>query len=345
MESKFSKNVKALRKQQSITQEQLAEAMGVTVGAVYKWEQNLSTPDIRIIMALAHFFNVSVDALVGFEAQDGAAENYARRVEALRQKKDYEAAAQEAEQALVRYPNNFSVVYNCGKLYEVKGIENTGKSMEKDLERAIALFQKAELLLSQNSDPEINTFTIEADIAQCRLTQGKLEEALDILKKANVNGIHNAKIGQIYASSEAYSVDEAAPFLTDALVSGMSTQINTMMGYLNYYERKGQPEAELDVVRWLLNYLNSLKPDDGVSYVDKIIAPLYAEQARLLDILGKPTEAEPSLQEAFHLAVTYDAAPTCQTGSIRFCIADSKTVYDDVGPTVMFAIEEQMERE
>lgn len=73
MESKFSGNVKALRKQQSITQEQLAEAMGVTVGAVYKWEQNLSTPDIRIIMELARFSGVSVDALIGYEILDGTA--------------------------------------------------------------------------------------------------------------------------------------------------------------------------------------------------------------------------------------------------------------------------------
>lgn len=345
MKSKFSENVKALRKKQSITQEQLAEAMGVTVGAVYKWEQNLSTPDICVIMALAHFFGVSVDALVGYEVQDGAAETYAKRIEELRQKKDYAAAVQEAEQALVRYPNNFSVVYNCGKLYEVKGIENTGKNIEKDLEYAVALFQKAGWLLSQNSDSEINAFTIEADIAQCNLAQGKLEEALEILKKTNVNGIHNAKIGQIYASTETYSVEKAAPFLTDALMNGMSTQINTMMGYLNYYERKGKPEAELDVVRWLLNYLNSLKPDDCVSYVDKMIAPLYSEQARLLDKLGRTEEAEKSLQEAYQLAVTFDAAPTYQTGSIRFCIAESETVYDDVGATGILAIEEQMERE
>lgn len=345
MESKFSENVRLLRKKQSITQEQLAEAMGVSVGAVYKWEQNLSTPDIRIIMELAHFFGVSVDALIGYEVQDGTAETYVKRIEQLREKKDYAAAAREAEQALVRYPNNFSVVYNCGKLYKVIGIENSEANTEKIIERAVEFLQKAELLLSQNNDPEINAFTIEAEIAWCRIVQGKKEEALEILKKTNVNGVHNARIGRLYAMNEEYPLEKAAPFLTDALLNGISMQIDVMMGYLNYYERKGEPEAELEVNQWIVWYLKSLRPDEGVSYLDKIIAPFCSEQARLLDILGRTEEAEKALTDAYQVAERYDSAPTCKSDSVRFCITDSKTLYDDVGPTAMFAVEEQMERE
>ena len=347
MKSLFSDNIRALRKQQGLTQEQLAEAMGVTVGAVYKWEQDLSTPDIRIIMELAHFFGMSVDALIGYEVQNGTAEAYAKRIEELRQKKDYAEAVREAEQALVRYPNCFSIVYNCGKLYKVKGLENPSVNNESDMERAVAFFQKAELLLSQNSDPKVNAFTIETEIAWCRIAQGKKEEALEILKKTNVYGVHDAKIGRLYAMDQDYPIEKAAPFLTDALLNGISMQIDIMMGYLNYYERKGEHEAELEVDRWILRYLKSQRPDEGVSYVDKIIAPFCSEQARLLELLGRREEAEKAMQEAFRVAVSYDAAPTCNTSSLRYCIDQTAnaTIYDDVGPTAMFAVEEQMERE
>lgn len=345
MKSKFSEHVKALRKQQHITQEQLAEAMGVTVGAVYKWEQNLSTPDIYIIMELAHFFGVSVDALVGYEIQDSTAETYAKRIEALRQKKDYAAAVREAEQALVRYPNNFSILYNCGNLYSVKGIENPAADMNADMELAISFYQKAELLLSQNKDPQIDAYTIEAEIAWCKIAQDKKDDALEILQKTNVHGIHNARIGRIYATDEKYPIEKAAPFLTDALLNGISMQIDIMLGYLNYYDRKGELEAELDAAQWLVGFLKSLRSEDSVSYLDKIIAPFCSKQARLLDILGRPEDAEKALQDAFQVAVHYDAAPTCKSDSVRFCISDSKTVYDDVGPSAVSAIEEQMERE
>lgn len=42
---KLAENIRAFRKRQGLTQEQLAEVLGVTVGAVYKWESRLSQPN------------------------------------------------------------------------------------------------------------------------------------------------------------------------------------------------------------------------------------------------------------------------------------------------------------
>ena len=50
MELQISENIKRMRKNRAMTQEQLAEALGVTVGAVYKWENGLSTPEIRMLV-------------------------------------------------------------------------------------------------------------------------------------------------------------------------------------------------------------------------------------------------------------------------------------------------------
>ena len=111
MKSCFSENIKKLRKQRHLTQEQFAEAMGVTVGAIYKWEQGLSLPDIGGIMEIAGFFGISVDALIGYELQDSTVEAYAQRIYDLQQKKAYEQAAAQAEKALVLYPNHFQIVY------------------------------------------------------------------------------------------------------------------------------------------------------------------------------------------------------------------------------------------
>ena len=44
---KLAENIRALRKQRNLTQEQLAEVLGVTVGAVYKWEAGLSLPELK----------------------------------------------------------------------------------------------------------------------------------------------------------------------------------------------------------------------------------------------------------------------------------------------------------
>lgn len=57
--------IQILRKQQGITQETLAEEMGVTVGAVSKWENGITLPDILMLCSLADYFQVTTDELLG----------------------------------------------------------------------------------------------------------------------------------------------------------------------------------------------------------------------------------------------------------------------------------------
>ena len=60
----FSDNIKQLRKQKGVTQEALAEHMGVSIQAVSKWECGLSYPDIEFLPVLASYFGVSIDLLL-----------------------------------------------------------------------------------------------------------------------------------------------------------------------------------------------------------------------------------------------------------------------------------------
>lgn len=52
------------RKRNNMTQEQLAEAMGVSPQAVSKWENDISCPDISILLKLSELFQISVDELL-----------------------------------------------------------------------------------------------------------------------------------------------------------------------------------------------------------------------------------------------------------------------------------------
>ena len=61
MELALSENIRSHRRRRALTQEQLAEVLGVTTGAVYKWESGLSTPELGMILEMADFFDVSVD--------------------------------------------------------------------------------------------------------------------------------------------------------------------------------------------------------------------------------------------------------------------------------------------
>lgn len=65
----IANNIARLRHDKKITQEQLAEFIGVTKASVSKWENDQSTPDITILPQLATFFDVTIDELIGYTPQ------------------------------------------------------------------------------------------------------------------------------------------------------------------------------------------------------------------------------------------------------------------------------------
>lgn len=70
MELKIGAAIKKLRTERGITQEELADKIGVSFQAVSKWETNTTTPDIAIIPQLALFFGVTIDALFDLNSDD-----------------------------------------------------------------------------------------------------------------------------------------------------------------------------------------------------------------------------------------------------------------------------------
>ena len=67
MEQSLGKRIIENRKRLGLTQDRLAEQLGVTAQAVSKWENNQSCPDITLLPKLAEIFEVSTDALLGIE--------------------------------------------------------------------------------------------------------------------------------------------------------------------------------------------------------------------------------------------------------------------------------------
>lgn len=59
----IGKNIKYLRQLKNMTQDQLAEYLGVTYQAVSKWETSANSPDICLLPQIAKCFNVSLDTL------------------------------------------------------------------------------------------------------------------------------------------------------------------------------------------------------------------------------------------------------------------------------------------
>lgn len=64
----IGENIRALRKSKDVTQEQLAEFLGISNAAISKWERGETYPDITLLPILAKFFNISIDELMDYDA-------------------------------------------------------------------------------------------------------------------------------------------------------------------------------------------------------------------------------------------------------------------------------------
>ena len=69
MKMTIGANIKRLRTEKNITQEQLSVAMSVTCAAVSKWERGETFPDITLLQPLAYFFEVTLDELMGYDRE------------------------------------------------------------------------------------------------------------------------------------------------------------------------------------------------------------------------------------------------------------------------------------
>ena len=74
MKETMGQIIRKLRKERNLTQEELAEQLGVTFQAVSKWENDTGMPDISQIVPLAYVFDVSTDILFGIQGTEGAEE-------------------------------------------------------------------------------------------------------------------------------------------------------------------------------------------------------------------------------------------------------------------------------
>lgn len=328
MEINIGDNVRKLRKERSLTQEQLAEVLGVTTGAVYKWEAKLSVPDIGLIVEMADFFDTSVDVLLGYEMKDNRLEATVKRLQAYRREKNREGIA-EAQKAEKKYPHSFAVIRECAAILSGFGIESGDKAL---LRRALELQERSLLLLEQNADPKINEQTICGQMATAYLGLNETERAIELLRANNAGGLYDHRIGQALATTGRG--EEAIPFLSESMAGIIVELIATVIGYINVYGSRGDHGSAQAILRLAIGFLSGLREGDKPNYLDKVTSGMHAALAGFQYLSGQVGEARASLEEAKKLASFFDGAPSYDERDIRFIdLAEGSGAYDDIGAT------------
>ena len=335
MEVKLAENIRMNRKTRRLTQEQFAEVLGVTTGAVHKWESGLSIPELELIMRMADFFDVSVDALLGYHVNDDRFEAANQRLSEYCRVRDPEALG-EAEKLLKKYPNSFKIVLACADIHAFFSVGGH----RKEARRALELYEQALLLLPQNTDPEISELTIRNSMAAVHEMIGEEEEALRILKEHNACGIFNDTIGSSLAIRLGRP-EEAESYLAKALGTGILQVVNTVSGFAFVFCSRNNHAEARSILNWGIGCLEGLKKEALPDFTDKLFAMLRILLAHAELKLGNADAAYAEIRKAAETAGHFDAAVNYGVSSFRFFPASEQLVVSDaLGATAAESVSE-----
>ncbi len=161
----LSENLRKYRIMNNLTQEDVAEYLGVTPQSVSKWERNECYPDITLLPALANIFETSIDSLIGMDSlkSEETRYNIHKKVTEYQREGAYDSAEREYRDALRIYPKDSGMLLGLAGVLALKG----------DSEEAIALIERGLPL----SDNEKQKATMRAILCFLYLKCGKTDEA------------------------------------------------------------------------------------------------------------------------------------------------------------------------
>lgn len=179
MMSTFSKNLKRFRLAKNLTQEQVAEALGVSAQTISRWECETTLPDVAMLPKIARLYCVSIDDL--YQETSMAYDNYAQRLGAVYEStgkiEDFVRADQEYRRLLRSGDYRTEDLRLYGVLHQLL--------MEESREQAMALFDRV-LKQGEEADRETYWRTRRQKIYLCCLAgkgEDTIQEQLERLKR------------------------------------------------------------------------------------------------------------------------------------------------------------------
>ena len=217
------------RHKRGMTQEELAAYMGVSKASVSKWETSTTYPDITLLPQLAAFFDISIDALMGYEPQM-TNEEIRRLYRTLSHdfsQKPFAETVSHCQSLTKKYFSCTPLLFQIGTLYlNHCTLAGTKEQTAALIEEALALFVHVK---EESSDIELASQAVNME-ALCLLQLGRPQEVLDLLNACEITRLSPepllARAWQMLGNPK-----EAKSILQASIYHTMLELLNLMLPY------------------------------------------------------------------------------------------------------------------
>ena len=166
--------IKKLRQKNTITQEELADCLGVSTQAISRWENSVTYPDITLLPLIANYFEVTIDDLMGMDELKDIKklnETYSI-VHQLEFEGKYDEAIKMIRDTLRIYPNNYSLLSELALALTIKN------NSISDFNEAITISEK---VLDKSTNEKVRS-TTKANLCQLYLRVNEYEKGSNLIK-------------------------------------------------------------------------------------------------------------------------------------------------------------------
>ena len=223
------------RKEKELTQDAVANYMGVSKSSVSKWETGQSYPDVTFLPMLAAYFNISVDELIGYEPQMTKADIRQTYLQFTT-----EFVAQPFEEVVFRVEGLMKKYYSCYPLLLQMGILMLNHcNLEKNSEKMSILLGEIKAIFQRIREESKEAECIKQATfleAYCALALGKPVEALEIIgEKTAVMMSPETLLASAYQMMEQN--EKANETLQAGIYQHLLSNIELLINYIRNWSR------------------------------------------------------------------------------------------------------------
>ncbi len=241
--------IRQIRKGNGMTQEQLAEALGVTAASVSKWENGQSVPELGALCAIADFFEVSVDALLGHTLKGNRRTQLIEQLKELTQQQEYDQAKELSETLLRNYPNDYEVVDAAASLYYCICISTGDKAA---MNTSIHFVKRLFPLVKGDDNARLGLLSRLAN--QYELLED-WETARKYYNEGNVNGSNDRPLAYLQAREKGDK--DAIAKISGLFAASLFHMVVDAIKIKEIWESLGEKEKAASAVKWGIRAIES----------------------------------------------------------------------------------------
>ncbi len=313
----LSENIKRLRREKGLTQENLAEYFGVSFQSVSNWERGEAYPDITLLPRLAVFFNVSVDELLGVNnalAQERI-EEYLKCYETMRYK-DTDAVFLRFQTAVKDFPGDFRILVRYMELLMFVRTEKDSPEYDKTSRELMAIYEN---IRGRCTDDGIRMW------AKRLICQ-------HLHTRAHYTGRDEYQLQAEEILSEMPSLINTKDYLSTMLISdkdkhytACSQMIDELLFLLAHsadhyclYDENFTVLYRIEAIEKMLAIFDIIYTDHNYGKLWLDVIYYYGHLGHLYYEAGNDSEALENLEICAVLAKEYDALPECSERTAQF---------------------------